>query len=324
MVSMINMSSNKKISENFRAMGTDISVEIIFSDSVGMDSGAVKAIAEVKNIFAKNEKIFSRFQEDSELSKINKNLNTEINVSREMMEVLELCLKFYEISNGYFDPRIIENLERIGYDKDFKSNDFNKDEETDIKLEKMERNLAEDLILSASRRTSKSIAILRKKMDTTGIAKGYTVDEAAEHLKKQGFKNFVVDAGGDMFAEGYDVEEKDWKIGIEGLENGKLMLKLNNEGIATSGISRKRWIVGNKKFHHLINPKDPENFSFDIKTVTVINNKTVEADGRAKTLVLMGKEKGLRFANENNLKALFLDYKGNVYLSEAMKECVIK
>lgn len=101
------------------------------------------------------------------------------------------------------------------------------------------------------------------------------------------------------------------------------MLKLKNEGIATSGISRKKWEAGGKKFHHLINPKDTENFSFDLKTVTVIREKTVEADGRAKVLFLMGKVKGLEFANRNNLKALFLDYKGNVYLSEKMKENVI-
>lgn len=36
----------------------------------------------------------------------------------------------------------------------------------------------------------------------------------------------------------------------------------------------------------------------------------------------MGKEKGSEFANSNNLKALFLDYKNNVYLLEAMKEKV--
>lgn len=310
------MNNKEKITENFRAMGTDVSVEII-ADQTGE---AKKAAAKVKNIFAKNEKIFSRFKGDSELSFLNNNLGKEIPTSPEMEEVLGLCLKFYKISGGYFDPRIIGNLERIGYNKDFKSNDLNAAEEKNIELEKIEEDLTDDLILDSK----KSAVIFKKRMDTTGIAKGYTVDEAAKCLKKQGFKNFVVDAGGDMFMQGYDVGEQDWKIRIEGLENGKLMLKLNNGGIATSGISRKRWATGDKKFHHLINPKDPENFSFDIKTVTVIENKTVEADGRAKTLVLMGKEKGLEFANKNNIKALFLDYKGNAYLSEAIKDNVTK
>lgn len=307
-----------KISLNFRAMGTDVSVEITDLHGLDADLHGQGFLEEVKNIFAKKEKIFSRFNEDSELSKINSNLGKEIEISNEMLEVLELCLKFHEISAGYFDPRIIGNLEKIGYCGDFKKLHFD-DKVGETEWEKIEGELKNDLIINKEKKT----VLARKRIDTTGIAKGYTVDEAAEYLRKQGFENFTVDAGGDMYAAGIN-NNGGWKIGIEGLDDDKLMLKLKDEGIATSGISRKRWTLGGKKFHHLINPKDPENFSFDIKTVTVIESKTVEADGRAKVLVLMGKTKGLEFANKNNIKALWLDYRGNVYLSEAMKKYIFR
>lgn len=301
----------KVIGTTFRAMGTDVSVEITDLRGQGF-------LEEVKNVFTKNEKIFSRFNEGSELSKINSNLGKEIEISNEMLEVLDLCLKFNKISAGYFDPRIIGNLEKIGYCGDFKKLHFD-DKAGEVEWEKIEGELKNDLIVNKEKKT----VLARKRIDTTGIAKGYTVDEAAEYLRKQGFENFTVDAGGDMYAAGIN-DNGGWKIGIEGLDDDKLMLKLKDEGIATSGISRKRWTLGGKKFHHLINPKDPENFSFDIKTVTVIENKTVEADGRAKVLVLMGKTKGLEFANRNNIKALWLDYRGNVYLSEAIKGYLVK
>ncbi len=296
-------------------MGTDVSVDIILEKK----DVAQEAFSEIKKIFDKNEKIFSRFRTDSELSKINQNIGKEMKISSEMLEVLEFCLKFNKISEGYFDPRVIGNLERIGYDKDFRSNNLNGPEDQEIFLEKIEDDLADDLIIDKERKT----VMAKKRIDTTGIAKGYTVDEAAGYLKNKGFQNFIVDAGGDMFAEGANEEGQNWRIGIEGLEDDRLMLKLKNQGIATSGISRKRWTIGDKKFHHLVNPKDPEKFSFDIKTVTVIEEKTVEADGRAKVLVLMGKEKGLAFADRNDLKALFLDYRGNVYLSKKMKENLV-
>lgn len=300
-------------------MGTDVSVEIADRDGLNADRRGHNLFGEVENIFRKNEKIFSRFDADSELSLINNNLGKEIEISNEMLEVLELCLKFNKISEGYFDLRIIGNLEKIGYRGDFKKLNFD-DMAGEVELEKIKGDLETDLIVNKEKKT----VLARKRIDTTGIAKGYTVDEAAEFLKTKGFDNFTVDAGGDMYAAGVNSEQQAWKIGIEGLEDDKLMLKLKNEGIATSGISRKRWTLGGKKFHHLINPTDPENFSFDIKTVTVIENKTVEADGRAKVLVLMGKTKGLEFANKNNIKALWLDYRGNVYLSEAIKENVVK
>lgn len=312
----------RKISADFRAMGTDVSAEIIFKgDAVEEEKDrAQKDIESVKEIFSANEKIFSRFREDSELAKMNASLGKEIVVSEKMLAVLELCVKFYGLSFGYFDPRIIDNLEKIGYDKDFRSNDLNDEKEKSIELEKIDAGLQDDLILDAEKKT----AVIRRRIDTTGIAKGFTVDEAAHFLESMGWKNFVVDAGGDMFAQGLDEENHEWEIGVEGLDDSKIRLRLKDEGIATSGISRKRWNLGGKKVHHLINPKDPGNFSCDVKTVTVIEEKTVEADGRAKVLVLMGKEKGLQFANEKNMKALFLDYRGNVYISERLKENIIK
>jgi thiamine biosynthesis lipoprotein len=310
---------NSLVLENFRAMGTDVSIEIAVGFGHLEPKGTLSALQEVKEIFTENEKIFSRFDSESELSKINSNLNKKIVVSEKMFEVLELCLKFNKISNGYFDPRVIGVLEKIGYDKDFKNNDLNTKETKEIEIEKFENDLQKDLILDAEKKT----ILARKRIDTTGIAKGYTVDEAAQFLKKEGFQNFVVDAGGDMFAQGLNIDGQYWTIGVEGAPDDKVVLKLQKEGIATSGISRKRWILGDKKVHHLINPKDPENFSYDIKTVTVIDTKTVEADGRAKTLVLMGKERGLEFANKNNIKALFLDYRGNVYLSNEIKKNIL-
>lgn len=298
----------------FQAMGTVLSVEII-SDRENISELEGK----VKKIFTDNEKIFSRFRGDSELSKINSNVGKEIPVSKRMFEVLELCLKFNKISQGYFDPRIIGNLEKIGYKEDFSKNKSQEASLSDISFEKLDSNLEDELILNREKQT----VLTKRRIDTTGIAKGYTVDESAKYLMEQGTENFIIDAGGDMYACGKNGEGSEWRVGVEGMEEAKLMLKLKNEGIATSGISRKKWFLGDKKVHHLINPKDPSRFSFDIKTVTVINGKTVEADGRAKVLVLMGKEKGLQFSNENGIKSLFLDYKGNVYLSEAIKDNVI-
>jgi len=323
MVSMIVMNNYNKVNLDFRAMGTDVSVEIVLGHPVSKGTlgvlDAQNALEKIKEIFSENENIFSRFNPDSELSRINNNLGKEISVSKKMLEVLELCLKFNRISEGYFDPRVIETLEKIGYDKDFKTNDLNREIFEEIKLEKVSGDLQDDLIVNAAAKT----VIIKKRIDTTGIAKGHTVDEAAQFLKKEGFNNFVVDAGGDMFAEGLDENGRQWTIGVEGAPDDKIILKLNNEGIATSGISRKRWVQGDKKFHHLVNPKDPENFSFEIKTVTVIEDKTVEADGRAKVLVLMGRQAGLEFANKNNIKALFLDYKGNIYISNEIKKNIL-
>jgi thiamine biosynthesis lipoprotein len=303
------------LKKDFSAMGTNISVEIVL-DKEMPEENVRKSLNEVENIFQNLEKIFSRFDPESELSKINGNLNQELDISEPMADVLKLSLKFNELFEGYFDPRIIGNLEKIGYDKDFRKNNFNISEAKEIIPEKIETLLKNNLFLDFENKK----ATVKKRIDLAGIVKGYTVDKASEYLKKEGFENFIVEAGGDMYASGKNTENNFWTIDVEGLPKEKIIFKIKDEGIATSGISRKRWVIGKQKFHHLINPKNPSLFSFELKSATVIAQNTAEADAQVKSLFLMGKEKGMEMANKNNLKVLFLDYKGNAYLSQKIKE----
>ena len=159
-----------------------------------------------------------------------------------------------------------------------------------------------------------------RRMDFSGIAKGYITDLGAKFLKKRGWRNFLVDSGGDVFAAGENVNGEKWRIATEGVPEKKLMLNISDKGIATSGISRKKWEIGGKKFHHLINPKNPSYFSHELRTVSVIEKNTENADGRAKVLVLLGKEKGMKFAKKNKIAAVFLDYKGNIFASPEAKQ----
>ena len=68
------------IHESFRAIGTEVSVDIVLTENVSADQ-AREAVEKIKAIFQKNEKIFSRFREDSELSFLNQNIGHEISVS---------------------------------------------------------------------------------------------------------------------------------------------------------------------------------------------------------------------------------------------------
>ena len=312
------MSNSLKFEEDFfRAMGTDISWRIVFSGNFN-DQELDDIKKNIKKKFLKYEKIFSRFSQDSQLSEINRNLNKKIRVSREMIEVLRLCKKFNKISEGYFDPRIIGNLLKIGYKSDFKnsSKNFKGDFE---KLEKINNILSDDLKIFSKERK----IFLKKPIDTTGIVKGYTVDKVAKYLRKKGFSDFIIDAGGDIFASGLNQKQDKWVIGLEDFKEGAGILEITDSGVATSGVSRKKWKLKDKKVHHLINPFSPQDFSFDLKTVTVIESEAVEADGRAKSLFLMGLKEGFQFASKHKIKALFLDRDNNIYLTNETKKYLI-
>lgn len=300
---------------DFKALGTEINIQIV----VGREEERNRAkddAEEVKKLFFEKQKIFDRFDSRSELSRLNKELGHFQNVSEDMLYLVSRALYYNKISGGLYDPRIIGFLEQIGYKRDFRSNDFS-NKEAPSKFKKFDCDLEKEL----SVRNCK--VLFSRRMDLSGIAKGYITDCAADLLCEKEWKNFLVDSGGDMRIAGKNSEGKRWRIAVEGISEEKMMLEIENKGIATSGISRKKWRIGGKKFHHLVNPQKPNFFSFDLRTVSVIAENTEEADGRAKTLMLMGKDKGMEFSKEHGIASIFLDYKSKVYVSPEAEQYIL-
>lgn len=73
--------------------------------------------------------------------------------------------------------------------------------------------------------------------DPSGIVKGWTIQNAANILKARGWRNFYIDAGGDVQIAGYK-DGQPWRVGIRNpfnrAENVKI-LALTDKGVATSG-----------------------------------------------------------------------------------------
>ena len=303
-----------KVESRLKALGTDIFL-IVVCEKEGKKNQAQKNLEEIRKIYKRQEKIFSRFNKESELSFLNNNLGKFQKASMEIVEVSQLALKYNLETDGLFDPRIIDVLESIGYGEDFKKKNFviSRDKNESVRGE-----LKDDL------KIEKDKVFFGHRMDFSGIAKGYITDQIAEFLKNKGWKNFLVDSGGDIFAGGLDETEKKWKISLENIPEEKMILEISNEAVATSGITRRKWKVGQLKFHHLIDPKNSEKFNFDLQSVTVVAKNTTEADVMAKVLFLRGKENGLEFSQKENTKSIFLDYKGSLYLSKNVKENLLK
>jgi len=303
-----------KVESRLKALGTDIFL-IVVCEKESEKNQAQKNLEEIHKIYKKQEKIFSRFNKESELSFLNNNLGKFQKASMEILEVSQLALKYNLETDGLFDPRIIDVLESIGYGEDFKKKNFviSRDKNESVRGE-----LKDDL------KIEKDKLFFGQRMDFSGIAKGYITDKVAMFLIGKGWKNFLLDSGGDIFAQGFDDMGKKWKIALENIPEEKMILEISNEAVATSGITRRKWKVGELRFHHLIDPKNPEKFDFDFQSVTVVAKNTVEADVLAKVLFLKGKKRGLEFSQKKNTKSIFLDYKGSLYLSKNVKENLLK
>lgn len=124
--------------------------------------------------------------------------------------------------------------------------------------------------------------------DPSGIVKGWAIQNAADRLKAGGFRNFYIDAGGDISVAG-NKDGNRWRIGIRNpfnrSENVKV-LALTDRGIATSGTA----IRG----QHVYDPYNPNMPLLDIVSITVIGPNIYEADRFATAAFAMGK-RGIQF-----------------------------
>lgn len=145
----------------------------------------------------------------------------------------------------------------------------------------------------------------KKGYNPSGLVKGWAINEAAQILRKKGFKNFYIDAGGDIEAVGKNKLGKKWRVGVRNpfkVDEIVKILSLSNRGIATSGTSMRGAHIYNP---HKIGKKIP-----DIISITVIGPNILEADRFATAAFAMGKE-GINFIEKRKgLEAYMIDKNG--------------
>ena len=144
------------------------------------------------------------------------------------------------------------------------------------------------------------------KLDPSGLVKGWAIFNAAEMLKKAGFKNYFVEAGGDVQVSGKNQDGQPWQVGIRNPFNREEIIKViflnHGEGMATSGT----YIRG----QHIYNPKNPGQPITDIVSLTVIGPNVYEADRFATAAFAMGKA-GIHFLEKlPGLEGYVVDNKG--------------
>lgn len=143
------------------------------------------------------------------------------------------------------------------------------------------------------------------KLDPSGLVKGWSIHNAAGILRKRGFNNFYIEAGGDIQTSGLNAERRPWRTGIRSPFNIDEIVKtveLSGEAIATSGT----YIRG----EHIYNPHDAYKPAVAIASLSVIGPNIYDADRFATTAFAMG-EQGIRFIESlPDMEGYMIDTKG--------------
>ncbi len=153
------------------------------------------------------------------------------------------------------------------------------------------------------------------RFDPSGIVKGWAINLAAEMLRKKGFKNFYIEAGGDIEVAGKNDRGQDWQIGVRHpfeKDNLAEVVHLSNAGIATSGT----YLLG----QHIYNPKKPGSTT-DLLSLTVVGPNVYEADRFATAAFAMGRA-GLRFIDSIGLAGLAIYNDQKTEMTGGFRKCL--
>ncbi len=262
----------------------------------------------------------SVFEAGSEVNKINQAQSKEqIILSSDMRNVLKASYKVWNESRGYFDPTLGKIIDLWGFGPSKTS------APTDDAIKKAMRavgfnkiNLSNDFY-KLTKTNSQTV------LNLSAVAKGYAVDEIAELLNRKGYKNYVIEIGGEIKVRGFKSDpEIPWSVGINKPQNSSddnsLILSLSNISVATSGNYRNFYQKDGRIYSHTISHKTGRPVASDILSVSVFHNSCMYADAYATAILAMGVDKGIKFADKNKLKVIIFDNKMNkIYSSSAQK-----
>ncbi len=227
---------------------------------------------------------------DGELMRFNKALAKTVKTGRSiaipsvLRELITASKHYYALSDGLFNPALGRLIAAWG---------FHQSPTPDYALiKRLQTNPPgmDDLIIEQGRARSRNANL---QLDFGAIAKGLAVRQMAALIRHNRIDDFIINAGGDVFAAGRDIDPG-WRIAIENpffaAHNsartiGKIIVHAP-VSIFTSGNYRRFYRDKNGiRRNHIINPKSGEP-SRHISLVTIVTKDPVLADAAATTLML--------------------------------------
>ena len=244
---------------------------------------AQRTIFRVRGEIARYERIFSLYQPDSEISRLNAE-GALTKPSPELCGLVEAGQRFSVLSGGAFDISV-QPLWRL-YEAHFWSHS---DVQADI-LSRA-RDVAQELVdfrnIDAGRAR---ISFARAGMGITlnSLAQGFVTDAIADLLRNEGFESAVVDLG-EFRALGRHPDGHPWRIGIRnGMAEGGIArtVELEDTALAVSG-GYGTTFESTGRFHHIFDPHTGASAN-SLVDVAVIGPRATSANGLSTAICVTG------------------------------------
>jgi thiamine biosynthesis lipoprotein len=307
--------------ESDRAMGTEVTFVAWTDDEVRAHDAFVQAFAELKRIEVLMTDWERPGQPRSDVVRVNAAAGgPAVAVAPETIEVVEEALELSKRSGGAFD---ISYAAMRGI--------WKFDEEIDKKIPDKQTIEAKRKLINwrdiVVDRAAHTIRLRRAGMriGLGGIAKGYAVDRCVAVLRKNGLVDFIVQAGGDLYAAG-SKSGTPWGVGIQDPRGDHgdpfAQAPIADHAFSTAGDYERGFVLDGRRYHHIIDPHTgfPATAS---RSVTVFAPTALLADALDDAVFIIGPDKGLALAASfADVGVVIVDAHNKVWISPKLKPIV--
>lgn len=279
-----------------KTMGTTYHIKVV----AGLFTSGAEIQRQIDNRLAAINKSMSTYDPSSEISRFNAIRSTaeSFSPSDDFLNVLRVAATLHRLTDGAWDGTLDPLVNLWGFGRKGAANHIPNDREI---LQALTHVGFDRIRLDPSGSLGKTDPAVT--LDLASIAKGYGVDEIARLLGKEGFEDFLVEIGGEVYARGLRKDGKPWRVGINRPDREAAFndvyraVPLTNRAMATSGDYRIFIQVADQFYSHIIDPRTGRPVVNGVVSATVVAANCTVADGLATALMVMGPEKGVALVN---------------------------
>ncbi|MDM8552570.1 FAD:protein FMN transferase [Desulfobacterales bacterium HSG2] len=279
-----------------RTMGTTYHIKIVtgyFKKGAGLKEKIDRRLGEIN-------RSMSTYMKESEISRFNavKSTGEKFYISDDFFQVMTIAKSLHEVTRGAWDGTVKPLINLWGFGNSEKRERIPEKEQ----IKSLLANIGfYNIEISEEKYLRKKNAFI--SLDLASVAKGYGVDQVAELIEENGFEDFLVEIGGEVFASGLRKDGGNWRVGINTPRPGAAYdavykaVSLHNRAFATSGDYRNFFEAGGRRYSHILDPVTGYPVTNGVVSVSVIADNCTLADGLATAVMVMGHEKGLELVS---------------------------
>jgi thiamine biosynthesis lipoprotein len=279
----------KPVSDSGREIGTSYDVVVMAAD----EQQAHRDLASAREVVHEAERHLSEWKADSDISRLNREAaQNAVEATRDLLQLIKASRKVSDATSGAFDITWLP-LDAV-WAEARRSGQLPSQEKIRSTLEAVGRD---KVVVDGSmvRFTHPDT-----KIGLGAVAKGWIVDSVFLHLHKRGYKNLIVNIGGDLRTAGRGPDGP-WTFQIKDPYNPDSIIgtfELQDGSVATSGNYARFVEIDGKRYGHILDPRTGWPAPFD-GSVSVLAPDCAMADALATALFVIGPDEGMKWVGKN-------------------------